>query len=86
MSQQGETERTAMQIRAAKEGGGGGGGTSGRRRRRRRFATGGAVPNDQPRRVYGRGHAGLGTYQEMPNGQALFLGAQDVTGGASDAG
>ena len=33
-----------------------------------------------PRRVYGRGHAGLGTYQEMANGQSQYLGPQDLTG------
>jgi hypothetical protein len=30
--------------------------------------------------VYGRGHAGLGTYQEMANGQAQYLGPQNLTG------
>jgi hypothetical protein len=33
-----------------------------------------------PRRVYGRGHAGLGTYQEMADGSAQFLGPQNLTG------
>ena len=33
-----------------------------------------------PRRVFGRGHAGLGTYQEMPDGTAQYLGPQNLTG------
>jgi hypothetical protein len=33
-----------------------------------------------PRRVYGRGHAGLGTYQEMADGTAQYLGPQNLTG------
>ena len=33
-----------------------------------------------PRRIYGRGHAGLGTYQEMADGSAQFLGPQNLTG------
>ena len=33
-----------------------------------------------PRRVYGSGHAGLGTYQELADGTAQYLGPQNMTG------
>ena len=33
-----------------------------------------------PRRVYGPGHAGLGTYQELADGTAQYLGPQNLTG------
>ena len=49
------------------------------RHHRRPYAEGGSV-QQAPRRVYGHGHAGLGTYQEMPSGEAQFLGPQRLTG------
>ena len=39
-----------------------------------------ARPTRAPRRVYGRGHAGLGTYQELADGTAQYLGPQNLTG------
>jgi hypothetical protein len=42
-------------------------------------ARGGSIPS-KPRRVYGHGHAGLGTYQEMADGSAQYLGPQNLTG------
>ena len=41
-------------------------------------ASGGSIQG-KPRRVYGKGHAGLGTYQEKPDGSAQFLGPQRLT-------
>jgi len=41
---------------------------------------GGGRSSHAPRRVYGRGHAGLGTYQEMADGTAQYLGPQNLTG------
>ena len=42
-------------------------------------AQGGSI-QARPRRVYGHGHRGLGTYQEMPDGQAQYLGPHNLTG------